>query len=125
VVSTTDERWLDAEAGPVVRPYALTRGRTRPAGEPLDLIAIVTAVPRAKPDPLRLAPEHLALLRLGQRPASVAELAADLDLPVGVVQVLLADLREQSLITVHNPVPPAQLTDPRILREVADALRRL
>ena len=117
---TKDERWLDGEAGPVVRPYALTRGRTRPAGKPLDLIAIITAVPRTKPDLVSLAPEHLALLRLCQRPAPVAELAADLDLPLGVVQVLLADLREQSLITVQNPIPPAQLTDPRILREVAD-----
>jgi hypothetical protein len=122
---TIHERWLDAEAGPVVRPYALTRGRTRPAGAPLDLIAVVTVVPRAKPDPLGLAPEHLALLKLCQRPASVAELAADLDLPIGVVQVLLADLREQTLVRVHNPVPPAQLTDARVLREVADALRRL
>jgi hypothetical protein len=55
----------------------------------------------------------------------VADLATDLDLPLGVVQVLLADLRERSLITVHNPIPPAQLPDPQILREVADALRRL
>ena len=122
---TTDEHWLDKEAGPVVRPYALTRGRTRPPGKPLDLIAIITAVPRAKPDPVSLVPEHLALLRLCQRPASVAELATGLDLPVGVVQVLLADLREHSLITVQNPIPPAQLKDPRVLRDVADALRRL
>jgi hypothetical protein len=122
---TANERWLDSAAGPVVRPYALTGGRTRPSGAPLDLIAVITAVPHGRPDPLALAPEHLSLLKLCQRPASVAELAADLDLPLGVVQVLLADLREHSLITVHNPIPPAQLADPRILREVADALRRL
>ena len=36
-----DERWLDAEAGPVVRPYALTQGRTRHAGESFDLVATV------------------------------------------------------------------------------------
>ena len=29
---SNDERWLDAEAGPVVRPYALTQGRTRHTG---------------------------------------------------------------------------------------------
>lgn len=124
-MDTADERWLDAEAGRVVRPYALTGGRTRPSGAPLDLIAIITAVPHARPDPLALAPEHLLLLTLCRRPMSVAELAADLDLPLGVVQVLLADLREHSLISVRNPIPPAQLTDPRILKEVADALRRL
>ena len=109
----------------LVRPYALTRGRTRPIGEVLDLIALVTAVRGAEIDAVNLDPEHLALLELCRLPASVADLAADLDLPLGVVQVLLADLRARSLISVHHPTPPAQLADPRILREVADGLRRL
>jgi hypothetical protein len=42
-----------------------------------------------------------------------------------VVQILLADLRVRSLISVHHPTPPAQMPDPRILKEVADGLRRL
>ena len=119
------ERWLDEEAGPVVRPYALTRGRTRPTGEALDLIALVTAVRGVEVDPVGLDPEHLALLAMCRLPASVADLASDLDLPLGVVQILLADLRARSLISVYHPIPPAQLPDPRILREVADGLRRL
>ena len=40
--------WLDREAGPVVRPYALTRGRTQAQGPALGLIDLVTATgPRA------------------------------------------------------------------------------
>jgi hypothetical protein len=124
-MSSINERWLDAEAGPVVRPYTFTRGRTRPAGEPLDLIAVVVSSRQSRDNPQKLDPEHFAVLRLCQRPTTVADLATDLDLPIGVVQVLLADLRERSVITVHNPIPPAQLPDPQILREVADALRRL
>jgi hypothetical protein len=120
-----EDQWLDEEAGPVVRPYALTRGRTRPTGEALDLIALVTAVRGVEVNPTGLDPEHLALLRMCRLPASVADLAADLDLPVGVVQILLADLRERSLIHVHHPTLPARLPDPRILREVADGLRKL
>jgi hypothetical protein len=120
-----EAQWLDEEAGPVVRPYAVTRGRTRPTGEVLDLIALVTAVRGVEVDPAGFNPEHLALLRMCRLPASVADLAADLDLPLGVVQILLADLRERSLISVHHPTLPAQLPDPRILREVADGLRRL
>jgi len=120
-----EDQWLDEDAGPVVRPYALTRGRTRPTGEALDLIALVTAVRGVEVNPTGLDPEHLALLRMCRLPASVADLAADLDLPLGVVQVLLADLRARSLISVHHPTLPAQLPDPRILREVADGLRRL
>jgi len=120
-----EDQWLDEEAGPVVRPYALTRGRTRPSGETLDLIALVTAMRGVEVNEVELDPEHLALLTLCRLPTSVADLAADLDLPLGVIQILLADLRIRSLISVHHPTPPAQLPDPRILREVADGLRRL
>src|SRR5215468_6752075 len=117
----TEDHWLDEEAGPVVRPYALTRGRTRPTGEVLDLIALVTAVRGVEVDRVSLDPEHLALLSMCRLPASVADLA----LPLGVVQVLLADLRSLKLIAVHHPTPPAQLPDMQVLREVADGLRRL
>jgi hypothetical protein len=120
-----DDLWYDAEAGPVVRPYALIGGRTRPSGESLDLIAIITAVRGIEVDASSLDPEHLAVLRLCRIPTSVAEIAAELDLPLGVVRILLADLRERSLIAIHNPVPAARLPDPRILREVVDGLRRL
>lgn len=120
-----DDSWLDDEAGPVVRPYALTHGRTRPAGALLDVIAMIIAVRGVQADLTDLEPEHLRLLRLCALPTSVADLAVDLDLPLGVVQILLGDLRERSLITVHQPVPPANLPGADILREVVDGLRRL
>ena len=120
-----DDHWLDEEAGPVVRPYALTRGRTRPSGETLDLIAIITAVRGVQLDPATLDPEHIAVLRLCRLPASVADLAADLDLPLGVVRILLGDLQDRSLVAIHHPIPPARLPDVQILKEVVDGLRRL
>ena len=120
-----DDHWLDEEAGPVVRPYALIRGRTRPTGETLDLIAIITAVRGVQWDPATLDPEHVAVLRLCRLPASVADLAADLGLPLGVVRILLGDLQERSLVAIHHPIPPARLPDVQILKEVVDGLRRL
>jgi hypothetical protein len=120
-----EDRWLDEEAGAVVRPYALTRGRTRPTGGRLDLIALIAAVPDAEASEFGLGPEHRTLLRICRRPTSVADLAADLDLPVGVIRILLGDLRERALIRVHNPIPAARLPDRRILQEVVDGLRRL
>jgi hypothetical protein len=120
-----EDRWLDQDAGPVVRPYALIGGRTRPTGEALDVIAMIIAVRGKTVDPVGLEPEHLSALRLSSLPISVADLAADLDLPLGVVQILLGDLRERALITVHHPIPPARLPDPQILKEVVDGLRRL
>jgi hypothetical protein len=126
-VSPADDRWLDRDAGPIVRPYALVGGRTRPSGETFDLMTMVTAVPGAEDDAYDLydlEPEHLTLLRLCRRPTPVADLAADLELPLGVVRILLSDVRERRLITVDHPVPK-RLTDPQLLREVADGLRRL
>ncbi|MFD8074894.1 DUF742 domain-containing protein [Streptomyces sp. NPDC059718] len=122
-----DGHWYDDAAGPLVRPYALTGGRTRPdtAVAALDLIALVLAEPGAADDPT-LEPEHTALLALcREEPLSVAELAADADLPVGVVRVLLGDLLTLGSVRVSNPVPPAQLPDERILREVINGLRAL
>jgi len=122
------DKWLDREAGPVVRPYAVTGGRTDPAGGTvLDLISVISAA-----DPLPaligsagLGPEHRALIRLCRRPVTVADVAADITLPLGVVRVLLADLIEQGMITVL-PQPasrPRARTD--LLKEVLDGLRTL
>ncbi|PZT70060.1 DUF742 domain-containing protein [Streptomyces sp. SW4] len=123
-------QWYDGEAGPLVRPYAMTGGRTRPgpAGARFDLIALVTLEPGAAgtADTTLLGPEHRALIGLCRlETQSVAELAAGADLPVGVVRVLLGDLLERGLVTVSRPVPPAQLPDERILREVIAGLRAL
>ncbi|MGP8303519.1 DUF742 domain-containing protein [Streptomyces inhibens] len=122
-------RWFDDDAGPVVRPYAMTRGRTRTAAEGrLDLIAQVVAESRAQEtiDDQTLSPEHVDIVELcRQAPLSVAELAAELDLPVGVVRVLIGDLLDAELVHVSRPVPPAELPDEKVLREVIDGLRAL
>jgi hypothetical protein len=123
-VPGAEDRWLDRDAGPVVRPYALTGGRTRPSGEKFDLVSMVVAIRGSHAEPHGLEPEHLAVLRRCRLPVSVADLAADLDLPLGVVRILIADVRERGLVAVHQPVP-TRLTDPQLLREVADGLRRL
>ncbi|NUK02352.1 DUF742 domain-containing protein [Streptomyces lunaelactis] len=121
--------FFDADAGPVVRPYAMPRGRTSSATRHrLDLIALV--VPEAAADdPVRdqsLSPEHVEIVeRCGDTPQSIAELAATLDLPVGVVRVLVGDLVEDALVHVTRPVPPAELPDVSILREVINGLRAL
>lgn len=122
-------QWYDHEAGPLVRPYAMTGGRTRPGttGVRFDLIALVTLDPGAAGhDDGALGPEHRALIDLCRlETQSVAELAAGADLPVGVVRVLVGDLLELGRVTVSRPVPPAQLPDERILREVIEGLRAL
>ncbi|MGW1064121.1 DUF742 domain-containing protein [Streptomyces aureus] len=128
--SRPGSQWYDLEAGPLVRPYAVTGGRTQagPPGARFDLIALV-ALDRTAPETDEddsLGPEHLTLVELCRAETlSVAELAAGTGLPVGVVRVLLGDLLERGRVIVRRPVPPAHLPDERILREVIEGLRAL
>jgi len=120
-----DHDWLDREAGPVVRPYAMTRGRVRPVSGGFDLVAFVVAVPFAGPLPPHLHPEHRAILDVAWKPISVAETAAHLDLALGVVRVLLGDLLADGLITMHEPSHVSQLPDEHVLKAVVNGLRAL
>ena len=115
--------WVDGDAGPVVRPYALTGGKTRPSGTRIDLIDMVRAVRVVGMNP-RLNPEQARVLASCQTPVALVELAADLGLATGVVRILVSDLRERGLVTVQRARPPG-VSDLTILREVADGLRRL
>ena len=121
-------KWVDRDSDPVVRPYALTGGRTEPAdGEVLDLIAIIVDAGRPA-DPaarLRLSPEHRRILTLCQRPATVADVASDTGLPVGVIRVLLADLIQQGRVKVLPGRQPGEQPSAQLLREVLHGLRAL
>ncbi|MEU8262413.1 DUF742 domain-containing protein [Micromonospora sp. NPDC048999] len=118
--------WLDAAAGPVVRPYTLTGGRVRPPVDGFDLVAFVLATPATDAAGLPgLQPEHRRLVELARTPAVLADLAAGLDLAVGVVRVLLGDLIARGLVTVHQPPAAVHLPDDNILKAVVSGLRAL
>ena len=116
--------WLDREAGPVVRPYALTRGRTQAQGPALGLIDMVAATGPLVVDARGLGPEHRRLVDLCRRPVAVADIASDTDLPLGVVRVLLGDLMERGLIAITGSVGQANAAE-SVLRSVLDGLRAL
>jgi hypothetical protein len=122
-----DDKWVDRDSGRVVRPYALTGGRTEPAtGEILDLIAIVVAARTGlRTDDLAgLSPEHRRILALCGQPATVADVASDTALPLGVVRVLLADLLLQGRLSVmRQQAGERPSTD--LLEEVLHGLRAL
>lgn len=84
-----------------VRPYALTRGRTRHAsGAALPLEALVQAV--AKPT-ISDTPEQRRILELcSDTFESVAEIGAHLRLPLGVVRIVVGDLLESGQVRVHG-----------------------
>ncbi len=123
-----DDKWVDRDSGPVVRPYALTGGRTEPAtGEMLDLIAIVVAARRGAgaSELTGLSPEYRTILALCGQPVTVADVASDTALPLGVVRVLLADLLVQGRITVMRQRHAGERPSADLLEEVLHGLRAL
>jgi len=114
------ETWYDDAAGPLVRPYAITRGRTRSSRIELDLMTIVVAVAIERPS-TGLEPEARRILELCAEPISIAEVSAALKVPLGVVKVLVGDLIERGQMIYRAGITPA----PDVLQAVLDGIRRL
>lgn len=119
------DRWLDREAGPVVRPYAVTKGRTPPSGDQsFGLIDVVFATGEQPAAHFRPGPEHRRILSLCRRPTPVADLIFEIDLPIGVVRVLLGDLVGEAMLRVISTQSEPG-TEQRLLRMVLDGLESL
>ncbi|MBV6703531.1 DUF742 domain-containing protein [Kitasatospora aureofaciens] len=116
----------EPDAGPLIRPFAMTGGRTRPRYE-LALEALVSA----DVDPQRLAtllPEHQRICTLCTEVKSVAEVSALLSLPLGVARILVADLAEAGLVAIHQPASGGESgnqPDVTLLERVLSGLRKL
>jgi len=125
-VAVTDERetWYDEAAGPLVRPYAVTRGRTKAGRRGLDMITLVVSV-RSEADFAGLEPECVRILRLCRRPLSIIEIAAMLNLPLVVVKVLVGDLIDQRYVVYRSTEWPPNDPDTEILQKVLNGLRNL
>jgi Protein of unknown function (DUF742) len=119
-----EDQWYDEAAGPLVRPYAITRGRLPSEDATLDVATQVMAI-RIAQDPVGLAPEHQTILQLCQRPLSVAELAVYVKVPLAVVKVLCGDLIERGDVIVRSPAQLTQPPDREILQAVLDGLNKL
>jgi len=125
VPATEDHSWLDQDAGPVVRPYTLVGGRSRPFTSGLGLLTHVEALYAPDADLVGLQPEHRSILSLTRTALSVAELAARIDLPVGVVRVLIGDLLQANLVSTFEADAAVRAPDDDILQAVIDGLRAL
>ncbi|MER5623348.1 MULTISPECIES: DUF742 domain-containing protein [unclassified Streptosporangium] len=120
-----EAQWVGDEAGPIVRPYILTRGRTEPTRGRFDLITLVVTIRQVSSREPGLDPECLAIVRLCQLAQSVAEIAAHMNLPAGTVRVLLSDLLDQGFIAIQEPHSETDMHDERLYRAVLDGLRAL
>ena len=89
---------------------------------PLRPVRLIVPVP---PGGGGLGPEHMAIIELSGRPQSVAEISAHLDLPVGIVRVLLGDLLDGGFILVREPRRTNAHPSEPVLKAVISGLRSL
>jgi hypothetical protein len=112
------------ESSPLVRPYAVTGGRTKPRYQ-LQIEAMVAASHYEARDLSVLSPECQAILGFCRDWRSVAEVSAVLRMPLGVARVLIADMAMEGLVRVHQIDHEQGRPDINLLERVLSGLRKL
>lgn len=97
----------------LVRPYTLTAGRTEPGVElpidaPVEALSTATKPPRWPRNDVRGQ-----IMTCCLRTRSVAEIAADLSLPLGATRFLVGDLVTQGYLRVHTAPGDSMSVDER------------
>ncbi|RMI28845.1 DUF742 domain-containing protein [Nocardia stercoris] len=124
----TDDPWSQEyqdDPGPLVRPFAVTRGRTASGSQDLDILTLVSTA-GVRTDGDTLDREYREILRLcAGATLSVAEIAAHLHLFVAAAKVLVADLIDAGYLIFRAPPTPESAVDPVLLRAVLEGIKRL
>jgi hypothetical protein len=117
--------WVaETAASSLVRPYAVTGGRTRPRYQ-LEIEAMVAAAHYEARDLSVLSPECKAILGYCRDWRSVAEISAVLRMPLGVARVLIADMAADGLVRIHQLDHAQGRPDLNLLERVLSGLRKL
>ncbi|MFB7778250.1 DUF742 domain-containing protein [Streptomyces bauhiniae] len=109
------------DTGAPDRLYTVTGGRSS-VDDTLDLVTLIVA--ECQPT-TGMQSEHARILTLCRHPTSVVEISAELELPITVCRILLADLLDTGRITARHPPVNPSLPDPALLKEVLHGLRNL
>ena len=118
-----EDAWFDEEAGPVVRLYAVTRGRGRSDRPELDMLTLVVDIGRGTAL-RRHEPEYASIVELCRTPQSVAEVAARLGLPLTMTKVLIGDLIDDGRLEYRQP-RHEDAGDLDVLKALLDGIRGL
>jgi hypothetical protein len=108
----------------LVRPYAVTGGRTKPSYQ-LQIEAMVSASHYEARDLSVLSPECQSILGYCRDWRSVAEISAVLRMPLGVARVLIGDMAMEGLVRVHQADHGQGRPDLNLLERVLSGLRKL
>jgi len=112
--------------GALVRPYAVTRGRTEPRRD--IAVEAILAASAAHVQEARFAghEKHRVATYCEGRPMSLAEIAAYTRLPLGVARVIVADMVADGLLTLRSAAPVKAYKERMdLLERVLSGLRRL
>ena len=114
----------DGDDVSLVRPYSRTGGRTRTTID-LALETLVSVSGRGHRSVVD--PDHQPVVDLCTQARSVAEIAALLAVPLGVARILVADLAQEGLLSVHDTATPQADGAPSmvLMERVLAGLRRL
>jgi hypothetical protein len=122
---------MEEPTGALVRPYAVTGGRTRPRMD-IAIEALVETTQRGRTAGQRDGVahgrelQHIVTLCDG-RLQSLAEISARMRLPLGVARVLVADMAADGLVAVYEPtsIDGNDAVGTELLERVLSGLRKL
>src|SRR5690606_18424010 len=118
----------DEAGGAIVRPYALTGGRTRPQFDiAIEALLVTTPYGRAQPQHHYGGEQSKILALCGRGPKSLAEVAALTRLPLGVARVILSDMLSAGLVALAGRIATGERDPGRmeLLDRVLRGLRKL
>ena len=118
-----EETWFEEGSAGLVRSYVVTGGRTRSDNYGLDMMTLVVALCSPE-EATHLPAEYARIVRLCQRPMSVAEVGGHIDLPLPLVKVLLSDLIEQNYVIFRKAAPLSETPNQHILQAVLESIRK-
>ena len=107
-----------------VRPYAMTRGRTD-TRLPLLLETLVSVPDYDLTVDQMLIAESREIYALCRSVCSIAEISAVLDIPLGVVRVLVSDLADDGQVRIHPTTANAGMPEHLLLERVLRGLQTI
>ncbi len=117
----------DELSGALVRPYAVTRGRTRPRVD-IAMEALVETTDRGRQYVTLIGREQQVIASLCDgNLQSLAEISARMKMALGVAKVLVADMAAEGLLSIYEPASLDNNDDigTELLERVLSGLRRL
>jgi hypothetical protein len=120
----------DEPTGALVRPYAVTGGRTRPKVD-IAIEALVETTVKGRTnsrDGLTQGREQNYIVTLCDgRLQSLAEISARMQLPLGVARVLVADMASDGMVSIYEPtsIDGNDAVGTELLERVLSGLRKL